>query len=241
MRKVWPFLIGCSAALGWCFYQPPASDARFTSYVADPRGQRLAFFYQDDHGQRFGSIGRLRAWLGQHSKKLVFAMNGGMYVPGGRPKGLFIENGHLRVPLDTARGAGNFYLKPNGVFYLTTRGMVGISPTSRLRLSPEIAYATQSGPLLLVDSQPNPLFTKGSANVVVRNGVGVRPDGRVVFAISRVPVNFYDFATYFQRLGCRDALYLDGFVSRMYLPAQGWRQTDGDFGVIIAVTVPTRP
>jgi uncharacterized protein YigE (DUF2233 family) len=28
-------------------------------------------------------------------------------------------------------------------------------------------------------------------------------------------------------------LYLDGFVSRMYLPAENWLQTDGDFGVMI--------
>lgn len=238
---MWSFLVGGSAALGWCFYQPSAVDVRFTSHTIHPFSQRLEFFYQDDHGRRFGNIGRLRAWLGQHSKTLLFAMNGGMYAPGGRPKGLFIENGHLKVPLDTTSGAGNFYLQPNGVFYLTTRGMAGICPTSRLRLSAEIAYATQSGPLLLVAGQPNPLFTKGSANVAVRNGVGVRPDGQVMFAISRVPVNFYDFATYFQRLGCREALYLDGFVSRMYLPAQGWRQMDGDFGVIIGVTAPARP
>lgn len=104
-----------------------------------------------------------------------------------------------------------------------------------------MAYATQSGPLLLVAGQPNPLFMPNSTNVVVRNGVGLRPDGRVVFAMSRGPVNFYDFATYFQRRGCREALYLDGFVSRLYCPALGWRQTDGDFGVIMGITTPKRP
>ncbi len=35
---------------------------------------------------------------------------------------------------------------------------------------------------------------------------------------------------------CRNALYLDGLVSRTYLPAQRWIQTDGDFGVMIGVT-----
>jgi uncharacterized protein YigE (DUF2233 family) len=31
-------------------------------------------------------------------------------------------------------------------------------------------------------------------------------------------------------------LYLDGLVSRTYLPEKEWTQTDGNFGVIIAVT-----
>jgi uncharacterized protein YigE (DUF2233 family) len=42
---------------------------------------------------------------------------------------------------------------------------------------------------------------------------------------------------WFRQRGCSDALYLDGFVSRTYLPAAGWEQTDGDFGVIIGLTV----
>jgi uncharacterized protein YigE (DUF2233 family) len=104
-----------------------------------------------------------------------------------------------------------------------------------------VAYATQSGPLLLVGGQINPLFKLGSTNVVVRNGVGQRPDGRLVFAMSSEPVNLYDFAAYFKDLGCREALYLDGFVSRLYLPAKNWRQTDGDFGVIVGVARRTAP
>jgi len=29
-------------------------------------------------------------------------------------------------------------------------------------------------------------------------------------------------------------LYLDGFVSRTYLPSQNWKQEGGSFGIIIA-------
>ena len=39
--------------------------------------------------------------------------------------------------------------------------------------------------------------------------------------------------------GVKNALYLDGFVSRAYLPQQNWTQTDGNFGVIIGVTEKT--
>ena len=79
-------------------------------------------------------------------------------------------------------------------------------------------------------------FKKGSSNVQIRNGVGILPDGNLIFAMSKEPVNFYDFAQYFESLGCKNALYLDGFVSRTYLPSKNWIQDDGDFGVIIGVT-----
>jgi uncharacterized protein YigE (DUF2233 family) len=51
--------------------------------------------------------------------------------------------------------------------------------------------------------------------------------------MSKEGINFYDFAEYFQALGCRNALYLDGYVSRTYLPSENWIQTDGNFAVII--------
>lgn len=69
----------------------------------------------------------------------------------------------------------------------------------------------------------------------IRNGVGLLPNGNLLFAISKTKINFYDFATHFKVNGCKNALYLDGFVSRAYLPEQNWIQLDGAFGVIIGV------
>lgn len=245
MRQVWPsLLLLAGAALGGrAGYRPPVADGRFASYVADPARQRLRLFYQDSQGRRFGSLGRLRSWLAQRGQTLAFATNGGMYAPGGTPKGLFMEGQKQVAPLDTAGGAGNFYLRPNGVFYLTTGRAAGICATAEfggVAAATAVAYATQSGPLLLHQGRLHPAFRPGSAHVAIRNGVGLLPGGRVVFAISREPVNFYDFAAYFRRLGCREALYLDGFVSRLYAPALGWRQTDGDFGVIVGVAAPAQ-
>lgn len=239
MSKRWFLLLFCAIALGLVFMRRPTAGSRFVSYEADPRQLPVQLFYQDERGRRFGSIERLRAWLAQRHYTLVFAMNGGMYSPGGVPKGLFIERGRTVTPLDTGRGAGNFYLWPNGVFYLTTDQQAGICATRKFRGVPDVAYATQSGPLLLIGGQVNPLFTPGSANVVVRNGVGRRPNGRLVFAMSSEPVSLYDFAAHFKALGCHEALYLDGFVSRLYLPEKNWRQMDGDFGVLVGVARPS--
>jgi len=193
-------------------------------------------YLKDDRGKNFSSLGNLQLWLAQNHKKLVFAMNGGMYGPDHLPKGLFIENGSVQSPLDTSSGSGNFYIKPNGVFYVTADQIPVICDTKIFRNSGSMKYATQSGPMLVIGGQIGSAFTQGSANVNIRNGVGVLPDNKVVFAISKVPVNFYDFANYFKSIGCKNALYLDGFISRAYIPEKNWMQTDGDFGVIIGIS-----
>jgi uncharacterized protein YigE (DUF2233 family) len=90
--------------------------------------------------------------------------------------------------------------------------------------------------MLVIDGKIHSSFKQGSPNVNIRNGVGMLPDGRILFAMSRNKINFYDFATFFKDKGCRNALFLDGFVCRTYLPRQKWEQTDGDFGVIIGIT-----
>jgi len=139
--------------------------------------------------------------------------------------------------LNRAKGYGNFYLMPNGVFYLTNDGKGAVCQTSAFRMHKNIRYATQSGPMLVTDGRIHHAFKKGSTNGNVRNGVGILPDGRMLFAMSRREVNLYDFAEYFRNKGCKNALFLDGFVSRTYLPAAHWKQLDGWFGVMIGAVI----
>ena len=204
------------------------------SYIADPKTAHISLYWRDDRGKLLSSIRQLKSYVESKHARLVFAMNGGMYRADHSPQGLFIQDGKELSPLDTASGKGNFYLKPNGVFYLS-HGKAAVCKTASF-VNKDITFATQSGPMLISDGEVNAAFKKGSDNLNIRNGVGILPDGSVLFAISRDPVNFYDFALFFRRLGCRDALYLDGFVSRAYIPSQHWEQLDGDFGVMIGVT-----
>ncbi|SDK25937.1 Uncharacterized protein YigE, DUF2233 family [Catalinimonas alkaloidigena] len=213
-------------------------EDRIISYTADPRTQDLKFYWKDDREDILHSFSRLKQFTESHREKLVFAMNGGMFTPSHAPQGLYIENGQLLASLDTTAGQGNFYLKPNGVFYLTTDRQAVICTTDQFSNDGQVQYATQSGPMLLMDGEYHPALKKGSTNLHIRNGVGILPDGRVVFALSKTEINFYDLASFFKDLGCEQALYLDGFVSRMYLPEKDWRQLDGDFGVMIGVTKP---
>jgi uncharacterized protein YigE (DUF2233 family) len=205
-------------------------DAEFVTYVAAPCS--IKFYWKNAKGQPFGSINNLKQSLEAQGKELKFATNGGMYKKNHSPVGLYIEANKLIIPIDTLSGTGNFYLKPNGVFYLTMNNTAVITPTDKLKKNDSILFATQSGPMLLADGEIHPAFKKGSANLNIRNGAGILPDGTVVFAMSKKEINFYDFAAYFMSMHCKNALYLDGFVSRTYLPEKNWKQLDGDFGVI---------
>lgn len=207
-------------------------DTRFLSFTTDPAS--INFYWKDDDGNILGSLQNLKSYVESSGKELRFAMNGGMFLRDQSPQGLFIKNTVAHTKLDTASGSGNFYLKPNGVFYITRDNKAIVCQTKDFT-NINIKFATQSGPMLLINGEIHPAFKKGSANLNIRNGVGILPDGKAVFAMSKTEVNFHDFAEFFKGLGCKNALYLDGFVSRTYLPEENWMQLDGNFGVLIGV------
>lgn len=211
------------------------NDSSFISFTADPELNKIEFFLKSPAGVIYNNFQALENTLEKNNRKLLFAMNGGMYHPNYRPVGLYIEDGEILVPKDTGNGKGNFYLKPNGIFYITKEKQAKVEETSKVTDLLKIQYATQSGPMLLIDGKIHPGFKDGSKNLQVRNGVGVDKDGKVVFAISKIPVSLFDFAMYFKKKGCLNALYLDGFVSRIYWPHRGYSNPSADFGVIIGV------
>jgi uncharacterized protein YigE (DUF2233 family) len=212
-------------------------DDSILSYTVDPKSQNIQLFWKNDQGEILESIQNLIKFVdGKHSK-LLFATNAGMYKADHSPKGLFIQNQKTLAPLDTSSGEGNFYLKPNGVFYLAADNTPYICKTADFIDTGQIKLATQSGPMLLVNGAVHAAFKAGSTNLNIRNGVGVLPNNHILFAMSKKEINFYDFAAYFKKMGCRNALYLDGFVSRAFLPEKNWIQTDGNFGVMIGVVV----
>jgi uncharacterized protein YigE (DUF2233 family) len=233
-------LLFASAVLAYLVLLPTPSvtfgSEKYVSYRANLSDTELKLYWKDEQGRPLKSLGRLAEWLSGKGQPLEFAMNGGMYKAGNTPVGLFIEEQRVVTPLDTAAGSGNFYLKPNGVFYTTTDNQAAICNSTAFRSAKNVRFATQSGPLLVLNRRIHPAFRKDSRNLNIRNGVGILPNGEVLLAMSKEEVSFYDFALYFQQQGCRHALYLDGFVSRTYLPEKQWVQTDGDFGVIIGVT-----
>ena len=139
---------------------------------------------------------------------------------------------------NTRAGAGNFHLKPNGVFYVG-RNRAGVVETSSfLKERPAADYATQSGPMLVVGGKIHPRIHADGVSEKSRNGVGVDREGMAVFAISNEPVTFHAFADLFRdALRCDNALFLDGSVSALYAPDLGRDDFTLPLGPMIGVVV----
>jgi uncharacterized protein YigE (DUF2233 family) len=160
------------------FSQCPVDNDSLLTYCVNPKKQTLKFYWKDDQDQPFRNFENLKNWLGKKGQTLLFAMNGGMYKTDNSPLGLFIDSGKTIRPINMASASGNFYLKPNGVFYITYDNKATICTTEKFETNSQIKYATQSGPMLVIDGKIHPEFKNGSTNVNIRNGVGILPNGQ---------------------------------------------------------------
>ena len=188
----------------------------------DLRTTSLKLHWKNATGEPYGNLGSLVRSAGRTGPPLAFAMNAGMYHAGGSPVGLYVEDGQQMVKANTAGGPGNFHMKPNGVFYFTA-DQAGVMETGKfLKTKPKADYATQSGPMLVIDGKLHPRFSAHGPSLKVRNGVGVRDGQTVVFAISNEAVSFGDFGRLFRdHLKCANALFLDGSISSLHAPSVG--------------------
>jgi uncharacterized protein YigE (DUF2233 family) len=178
----------------------------------------VRLFWKNDTAAIRGLRG-LEQLLKKQGESLLFATNAGIYSKDFTPAGLHVENGHELHKINMREGGGNFHLMPNGVFYVDAEGAHVLETAAYRKRAPQPIAATQSGPMLVVDNALHPKFQADSESLYLRSGVGVRSLHEVVFVISRKPVNFHAFATVFKdRLACPNALYLDGQISRFYMP-----------------------
>lgn len=203
-------------------------------------GADLRLFQTGPDGRPFGSFAAVDAALQAQGQRLAFAMNGGMYHPDRRPVGLLVQDGTEVAPIVTAEGPGNFGLLPNGVFCIAQGGFRVIESRAFSARPPACRQATQSGPMLVIDGALHPRFLQDSDSLNIRNGVGVSADAsRAWLAISGARVNFHTFARYFRdHLGARDALYLDGQISRLHAPQMGRDDPGWPMGPIIGLVAP---
>lgn len=127
-------------------------------------------------------------------------------------------------------------MQPNGIFYMSGGKAAVRSTRDFLRARPPVDYATQSGPMLVIDGRLHPKFLADSASRKIRDGVGVRKDGVAIFAISNGTVTFHAFARLFRdALGCDNALFLDGTISSLLAPAIGRNDDYWNLGPMIGV------
>jgi len=214
--------------------------------VADPKLDDIMLFLNGVDGRPYKSFSSVERMLKQNGKTLSFAMNAGMYHTDFSPVGLYIENGKTIHDISTANGVGNFYMKPNGVFYLE-KGKAGIVDSEtylKKKLHP--VYATQSGPMLVIQNNIHHRFIPNSTFLEYRNGVGVTETGKVIFVISEQRVNFNEMAHFFRdRQQTPNALFLDGSISSIFAPNLGrfdwWHSLGPMVGVVVDSELPPRP
>ena len=196
------------------------STARPTRYARSTRGAtKSASTGRTSTGKPFGGFDALAQTLAARDRALRFAMNAGMFEADQSPVGLFVEDGKRKHRADTREGGSNFHLKPNGIFWIGD-GAAGVMETTRYLANPPPArFATQSGPMLVIDGHIHPKIQPTGTSEKIRNGVCVRDGATAIFAISDEPVTFHAFARLFlDALHCTDALFLDGSVSSLYAP-----------------------
>jgi uncharacterized protein YigE (DUF2233 family) len=188
----------------------------------DLTAMRLETFNLDGSGQPIASFDALAADLKSEGQVLRFAMNAGMFGADLKPIGLYVEDGAQAKKLNNRNGYGNFHLKPNGVFYVDGNRL-GVAATDdyvKLGLKPD--FATQSGPMLVINGAIHPKFSETGDSFKRRNGVGMVDDHTAVFVITESVVNFYAFAKFFRDgLNCQNALFFDGSISSLYSPDLG--------------------
>ncbi|MFK8101929.1 MAG: phosphodiester glycosidase family protein [Saprospiraceae bacterium] len=221
----------------------------FDVYFVDLDHSELNFYHEKPSGEKIKNIKTLKTFLESGKQKLLFATNGGMFNPEYEPVGFYLENGIEKYPLNLKKGGNkftNFYdLAPNGVFYIQQDNKCGIVPRHTFTKVENVKHATQSAPMLIVNKEINKKFNSKSKSVNIRNGVGVTKKNGIMdkfelmFAISNTKVSFHDFSRIFLYYGCEQALYLDGYVSEMYVPDTkntARTMTQNDFALMIGVT-----
>ena len=225
-----------------------AAGTEYRVVTLDLSHDTLELHWQDADGHAYASIDTLKRAAEAGGRALAFATNAGIYDRENRPLGLTIADGRTLRPLNTTRGrSGNFGMQPNGVFYVDRAGHAGVATTAAWQQRGiDARIATQSGPMLVVDGEVNANFVEESESRKWRSGVCVPADGRVVFAVSESPVTFHAFALVFRdALGCRDALYLDGTLSRIWTAADGYSGAPAvmvkPYAAMLAVFEPAAP
>lgn len=182
---------------------------------------QLSLHWKNAKGVPYRSFGAVKSALQTQGKKVLVLMNAGIYSQNDEPAGLHIEAGKILHPLNTKRGKGNFHLPPNGVFFITQKNQARILSTRAYqkyygKRNHSVRLATQSGPMLLIDGKINPRFITKSRSLYTRNAVCTTKKHNLWFLISDETTNFYTFAKAAKQLGCYQALYLDGSISKLY-------------------------
>ena len=217
-------------------------DSKFTHCVARPGSHKILLRIKGSDGVLLRNLKSLANFMGE--KPVSFAMNAGMYDMKSVPIGYYVEDKDRIAKLNRAKGEGNFYMHPNGVFFGNESGgwqvMTASDFEAKVKDRPD--FGTQSGPMLLINGKIHPKITENGPSQYTRNAVGVDKDGRAHFVISEEPVSFGRMARMMRdHAGTPNALYLDGKVSALWDPANGRMDVKYPIGPMVVVLHKDKP
>ena len=212
-------------------------ETPLTHCTADPAQHRIRTVLGREDGEPYRSLKAMADDRPGDAPAVAFAMNGGMYDEDGYPVGYYVSTRRRLTVLNQNDGPGNFHLKPNGVFYGTGDAWhVTDSETFAGDVTERPDFATQSGPMLVIEGELHEAFDPDGESLKIRNGVGVDRAGRAHFVVSEAPVSFGKFARYFRDVArTPNALFLDGSVSALWDPARGRMDARAPLGPLIVV------
>jgi uncharacterized protein YigE (DUF2233 family) len=210
---------GALAESGPC-YSMEYERATYTICEVDLPRHTLRLYWNRSDGTPYSYLSDLPRNLEGGAGRLLFATNAGMFDSKLKPVGLYVEHGRELVHVNIKSARGNFHMKPNGIFYISGGNAAVAETQAFLKQRPQADLATQSGPMLVMNGRLHPRFNRASTSLKLRSGVGVRADGKVIFAISQEAVSFESFARLFRDgQQCPNALFLDGgSASSFYAP-----------------------
>ena len=209
-------------------------DARLIDCVADPAKHTITTIVGNPPYRGFTALSEAQPDL---ATRLAFAVNAGMFDGDGKPIGYYVKGGDRGKELNRADGAGNFHLKPNGVFFGSAgKWRVLSADAFYSTVGDRPQFGTQSGPTLVVDGKLHSEITDDGPSRTIRNGVGVDGAGRAHFVVSEGPVSFGKLARYYRDVvKAPNALYLDGSVSALWDPASGRMDSRAPIGPMLLI------
>lgn len=216
------------------------NNNKYFAFIADPLVHKVSITDSSSQKHNGISINQLINIQKNNIKNIEMITNGGMFENTMLPVGLLVLDKKIEkeINLGAERPNSNFFMRPNGVFYIQKDSVFVINTNDYVLKKPHPDYATQSGPMLVDNGQRHKEFKYKSQNVYNRSGVGILPNNRAVFIISENQnTNFFDFSSIFMDIfSCKNALYLDGAISEMYLKNQeNSIIRGGSFGSLIYV------
>ncbi|NLJ82243.1 MAG: hypothetical protein GX330_03860 [Bacteroidales bacterium] len=218
-----------------CNLHSPLKEDVFVAYVADLSIRDLDFYQKNDTTKDFCTLEDLKLHLANQNIALVFAMPVASTKSIEISQNLYIEN---RIIVHDLMKEKTEDKQINGILYTKYNGEVDILKEEDFQYDKNIKHAMQAKKMLLINQKIPLDFDPHSKETSMQSGVGVLSNRKLLFVISKEPMNSYDFAAFFLHKGCKNAILLNETLAEVYLPEQNHNKLGTDFGVLIGVTKP---